>query len=537
MQIYPKAFVILMASATIIDPMAVSAQTVNDRQNLTPVGKMIETREVHHDYLKSLKDVATPASPELRIREKALLRPRPYTGVPDNFVLDTVTQITANAPKPGPLAPVATIGLNFDGVGQGFPGFTVASAPPDTQGAVGSTQYFSIVNSAFAIFNKTTGARIVGASATKSLWAGFGGKCETANDGDAFVKWDNAAQRWIVMQFAVTPSTAPFFQCVAVSQTADATGAYFRYAFSYQNFPDYPKFAVWPDGYYITFNLFNPAGTAFLGALVCAYDRSKMLIGAAATQQCFQQANTVDSLLPSDPDGSSPVPAGSPNFVLGLTPTGVRLYKFHADFTTPANATFTGPTNITVAGYNQLCSATGTCIRQAGTTTRLDALGDRLNPRLSYRRYADGHEALVATHAVSTGLRWYEIRNPNGAPTLFQQGTYAPTSTTRWLGSVAQDKNGNFGIGYSASSNTLSPAVRFAARAPTDTLGTLGVENTVINGGGSQTGGLTRWGDYSAMVVDASDDCTFWFTSEYLKTNGSFNWSTRIANFKLAGCQ
>lgn len=530
---HPKnSLTILTASVALMLPAVATAQTSDAP---TPqAGRVIVNSAVHHDVLKSLAAVILP--PSTTPRSRSLLRPTPYTGIPANTVIDPVTQIGFPSTKVAQLAPAATIGINIDGVGQGFPGFTVASAPPDTQGAVGATQYFSIVNSAFAIFNKTTGARILGAAATQSLWVGFGGKCETANDGDAFVRWDAAAQRWVVSQFAVTPSTAPFFECVAVSQTADATGAYNRYAFSYNNFPDYPKFAVWPDGYYFTFNLFNPAGTAFLGALVCAYDRSKMLIGAAATQECFQQANTVDSLLPSDPDGSSPVPAGAPNYVVGLTPTALRLYKFHADFVTPANATFTGPTNIPVAGYTQLCSATGTCIRQPSTTTRLDSLGDRLNPRLSYRRYADGHEALVATHAVSTGLRWYEVRNPAGAPVIFQQGTYAPTGTTRWLGSVAQDKNGNFGVGYSASSNTIRPSIRFAVRGPGDALGTLGVENTIITGTGSQTGGLTRWGDYSAMVVDASDDCTFWFTSEYLKTNGSFNWSTRIASFKLAGC-
>ena len=495
--------------------------------------RAVVSRDVHHDRLASLAAVAQPEAKKTPIAAFPMMHPAPYDGIPKAFAVDTVTQDT---PLAAIKAPTSTIGLNFDGVGQGFNAFTVASAPPDTNGAVGATQYFQIVNSSFAIFNKATGARLLGAAATKSLWAGFGGKCETANDGDAAVKWDQAAQRWVVSQFAVTPNAAPYFECVAVSQTADATGAYFRYAFSYNNFPDYPKFAVWPDGYYFTFNIFNPAGTSFLGALACAYDRSKMLVGAAATQQCFQQANTVDSLLPADPDGNSPVAPGAPNYMVDIGATALRMWKFHADFATPANATFTGPTSIPVAAYTQQCAATGVCIPQPSTRNRLDALGDRLMYRLSYRLYPDGHDALLATHSVSTGLRWYEVRSPGTTPALFQQGTYRPDATFRWLGSGSQDKFGNIAFGYSVSSTTVRPGLRFSVRAPGDPLGTLGNEKTIIAGTGSQTGGLTRWGDYAAMVVDPVDDCTFWFTSEYIKANGSFNWNTRIANFKIAGC-
>ena len=155
---------------------------------------------------------------------------------------------------------------------------------------------------------------------------------------------------------------------------------------------------------------------------------------------------------------------------------------------------------------------------------------------LSFRRYPDGRESLVVTHSASTGLRWYEIRTPATATSVFQQGTYAPNTSTRWMGSISQDKNGNFGIGYSVSSTNIRPSLRYAVRGPADVAGTLGAENDIIAGTGSQNGGLTRWGDYAAMTVDPVDDCTFWFTSEYMKTTGSFNWNTRIASFKVAGC-
>ena len=541
---------ILLTTTSIMLPASALAQE-SDLQRAqaeaATIRKMEVAQEVKRDVLRSLKDVAFAPSKERRIREtRGLPRPEPYTGIPKPEVIDTVRQISASAAvsgkTAGPLAPTAAIGNNFDGLGNGISGFTVTSAPPDTHGAVGSTQYVQIVNgSAFAVYNKATGALALGPTSTNSLWAGFGGKCQTANDGDPIINFDAAAQRWVITQFAVTPRAAPFLQCVAVSQTADATGGYFRYAFSYNDFPDYPKFAVHPDAYYFTFNVFNAALTAFVGGRACAYDRVRMLQGLSATQQCFTLASTGDaSLLPSDPDGSSPVRAGSPNYLLSLrrgSSNSLSLYKFKANFANPALTTFTGPTLIPVAAYTQLCSANGTCVPQPLPGGILDGLGDRMMSRLSYRLYPDGHESLVANHSISTGLRWYEIRNPGAAaPVIFQQGTYAPSAETRWMGAMAQDKNGNFLVGYSASSSSIRPSLRVAARAPTDAAGTLGVENSIITGTGVQTGGLTRWGDYSSMTVDPVDNCTFWFTSEYLKSDGSFNWNTRIASVILAGC-
>jgi hypothetical protein len=542
-----RIITIITAAAALGLPSFASAQTKPGLEQQAPIGKMVEASEVKRDVLPSLKDVLIAPSKERRVREeKGLPRPRPYTGIPQPEVVDKVVQTSIkaqslNSKTVGPLAPTATIGRNFDGLGNGIPGFTVNSAPPDTHGAVGTTQYVQIVNgSSFAVYNKATGALVMGPAATKSLFAGFGGKCETANDGDPIINFDAAAQRWVISQFAVSPRAAPFFECVAVSRTADATGGYNRYAFSYNDFPDFPKFAVHPDAYYFTFNVFNAAATAFVGSRACAYDRARMLQGLSATQQCFTLAPTSDfGLLPSDPDGSSGVVAGSPNYMIAKRATSLAMYKFKANFANPALTTFTGPTLIPVAAYTELCSATGTCVTQPGTTTQLDSLGDRLSSRLSYRLYAGGRESLVVSHSISTGLRWYEIRNPGAAaPVIFQQGTFAPTATTRWLGAMAQDRLGNFGIGYSASSSTtgVQPSLRFAARAPTDAAGTLGVENVIIAGTGVQNANLSRWGDYASMTVDPVDNCTFWFTSEYMKTTGSFNWNTRIASVRLAGC-
>jgi hypothetical protein len=173
---------------------------------------------------------------------------------------------------------------------------------------------------------------------------------------------------------------------------------------------------------------------------------------------------------------------------------------------------------------------------QPSTTTRLDSLADRLMYRLPWRKFPDGHESLVATHSISTGIRFYEIQNPNGGPTVFQQGTFHPTTDTRWMGSIAMDQAGDIALGYSVSSGSVRPSVFFTGRVPSDPAGTLQSEAAIVNGTGSQTGGLTRWGDYSAMTVDPVDDCTFWYTQEYMKTTGSFNWNTRIASFKFPSC-
>jgi len=162
-------------------------------------------------------------------------------------------------------------------------------------------------------------------------------------------------------------------------------------------------------------------------------------------------------------------------------------------------------------------------------------LGDRMMYRLAYRKFADGHEALVTSHTITTGYRWYELRDPNGSPTVFQQGTFAPDSSTRWMGSIAMDQNGNIGLGYTLGSSTIFPSVFFTGRVPSDAAGTMETEQVIVNGAGSQTN-PTRWGDYSAMTVDPADDCTFWYTQEYSKTTGSFAWNTRIANFKFPGC-
>jgi len=500
-------------------------------------GEVEVSESVHHDVSPPLRGQSASSPGAEQHREKPL-RPVPQRDLVNNEP-DAAVQ-SATGPSIG-----TTTGLNFAGVGQSDYGFSDQWAPPDTNGAVGATQYVQWVNDHFAVFNKSTGAITAGfPKAGNAPWTGFGGGCETNNDGDPIVQYDKAAQRWILTQFSV--STTPYLQCVAVSTTPDATGTYNRYAFSYGNtqFPDYPKLGVWPDGYYISYNIFNN-GSAFAGAKVCALDRANMLTGAAASQQCFQLSTSYGGLLPSDLDGTTAPPTGTPNFFLNYGTNSINLWKFHADFAHPASATFTGPTSIPVAAFNPACSGGGACIPQPGTRNSLDSLADRLMYRLAYRNRA-GVESLVVNHSVtvgnkrtgSTSVRWYELRNPaSSTPTVFQQGTLgASDGIHRWMGSIAMDKAGNIALGYSASSSTSAPSIRYTGRLVNDAPGTMQGENVIQAGVGSQTGNLHRWGDYSAMTVDPVDDCTFWFTTEYLKANGSFNWSTRIASFKYPSC-
>ncbi len=452
--------------------------------------------------------------------------------------------------------PIVT-GLNFEGIGEGLPGYNVNVAPPDTTGDVGGPtsnpqsptgQYVQWVNLSFAVFDKASGVMIYGPAAGNTLWSGFGGPCQTTNNGDPIVQYDQIANVWVLTQFAV--ASAPYRQCVAVSQTSDATGAYNRYEFTYANaLNDYPKLGVWPDAYYITYNIFNN-GATYGGPKVCALDRARMIAGLSATQQCFQLSTAFGSLLPADVDGPTPPPAGAPNYMISDGTNALSLWKFHVDWVTPANTTLTGPINIPVAAFAHPCPTTnrGACVPQPSTNQKLESLADRLMYRFAYRNFGT-HESLVVNQAVKvgtnkpttrTGIRWYELRNPGGSPpTVFQQSTYAPDSGFwRWMGSAAMDKDGNLAIGYSISdSSSLRPTLRFAARAVGDPLNTLSSEQNLFTGTGSQTQTLARWGDYSTLSVDPVDDCTMWYTNEYLAVSGTFNWHTRIASFKLGTCQ
>ncbi len=498
--------------------------------------------EDHHDLSAPLRILAgeanQPSAPSAGAlqQESRLQHPAaPAAQAAKGYFSDAAQQV-------GPTTPVNTIpGLNFDGISD--PG--TVSFPPDTNGSAGLTQFVEWVNLSYAVYDKTTGNLLLGPAPGNSFWTGFGGACETNNNGDPIAQYDKLANRWVMMQHASNSSAGPYFLCVAVSTTSDATGAYNRYAFqvSASLFLDYPKLGVWPDAYYASSNLENATTFAPEGALICALDRTNMLLGNTATSQCFTLSQpAVMTLLPSDLDGFTPPPAGSPNYLIGLGPAGLDLYQFHVDFINPANSTLSTPATITVTNYEEPCNGSaGFCITQPGTSETLDTLGDRLMYRNAYRNFGD-HESLVVTHSVqggnNTGIRWYEIRTPATANAPYQQGTFpgAPgDGNDRWMGSVAMDQAGDLAIGYSLSGTTIFPSIVYTGRLPSDPLGTLEGEVTVKSGLGSQLQS-NRWGDYTDMNLDPVDDCTFWNTNEYLAASGTFNWSTRIASFRFPGC-
>jgi hypothetical protein len=495
--------------------------------------------EIKHDKSQPLRTV----TPKFKSKDKKVRAEHRFPRQPGGAQPDSVVQSSTVA---GPTAPVA---------GTGWRGLSAnGSLPPDPNAAVGPDHVVEIVNQHFAVYSKT-GTLQYGPADTNTIWTGFGGGCENENDGDATVAYDRLADRWVIQQFSLEPyfsGTGEYLECIAVSTSPDPKGSWYRYAFNGfgDEFPDYPKLAVWPDGYYTTFNLFF-GGFIYDGPEVCAYDRAKMLLGQTATQQC-QSVNDPDlnGLLPSDFDGTTPPPAGSPNYLMGLSATSgntLAFYKFHVDWATPGNTTLTGST-VSVAPFNLACGGSN-CIPQLNTSQKLDSLGDRLMYRLAYRNFGD-HEALVVTHSVAsgstTGVRWYEIRDPAGTPSVYQQGTYGPADGKyRWMGSAAMDKNGDIALGYSVSSSSMYPGLGYTGRLAGDTLGTMTQgDNLMKAGSGAQKSDsfcgssdcALRWGDYSSMSIDPSDDCTFWYTNEYLPGSGNFNWTTWIGSFQLPGC-
>lgn len=492
---------------------------------------------------------------------------------------------------------------SFDGLGVGFAGPHGPSpgrSPSDSSLAVGPDHIVQTVNSRLAIYTKKgarfdeTGKVLYGAVTTNTLFTGFGGVCEARNNGDAVVRYDQIANRWLIVMpifgrippgemadklaragqpsspgpAAAPPANPPpppaapqgrgqpgpppavppkgtYAMCYAVSVGSDPLGAYYRYAFDRPLFPDYPRPAVWPDGYYVP----TSTGDDVIQKHACVVDRNRMLRGQPATEQCIV-IDGVNFLNNADIDGQGLPPAGAPNIMMATggmqlkgiyEDDGIYAWKFHVDWDTPANTKLTGPVKIPVATYHYLCNGQLTnCVPQPGTDRRLDAQGDKLMQRLVYRRIGN-RESIVALHSVATkagggGVRWYEFRlDEKRDPRLYQQGTYAPDGFFRWMGSMAMDKNGNIGIGYSFGGTPHFAGQRFAARLAGDPTGTLTFQETVLVAGEAAQTNTLRWEDYATTAMDPSDDCTFWYAGDYFKA-GATGYSSRIGSFRVPGC-
>jgi hypothetical protein len=517
---------------------------------------------------------------------------------------------------PGRRPPAAMV-ASFDGLGDGFRGPHGSWAgrnPSDNTLAVGPDHIVQIVNTRLAIFTKTgarfdtTGRVLYGPVPTNTVFRGFGGTCEAQNNGDAVVRYDQLAERWLIVMpifrrararpdqpgqwMARTaaylsppgrpnqpgpaaplyvpppappepspPDTTrptaparrapapeergPYAMCYAVSTSPDPLGSYYRYEFLRPLFPDYPRPAVWPDGYYVP----TSTGDDVIQKHTCVVDRRRMLAGESATEQCFV-VDGVNFLNNADLDGPTPPPIGTPNLVMAAGGTQLRgdvdddaiyAWRFHVDWETPANSRLVGPDTIRVAPYRYLCDGQlTTCVRQPGTDRHLDAQGDKLMARLVYRNLGS-RGSIVAVHSVATaagagGVRWYEFSVDSlGGVALRQQGTYAPDGFYRWMASPAIDRFGNIGIGYSFGGTPHFPGQRFAARLAGDPKGVLTLREAVlVEGAGAQTTTL-RWEDYTQTAIDPADDCTIWYVGDYFKA-GATRYSTRIGAFRLPGC-
>ncbi len=423
-------------------------------------------------------------------------------------------------------------------VGQNFAGQINASgvAPPDTDGDVGLNHYMQMVNLSMQIWDKN-GNSLYGPVPSSTLWDGFEGPWTGTNDGDPIVLYDEYSDRWIATQFSLPDyPSGPFYELIAVSQTGDPTGAWYRYAYEFTEMPDYPKFGVWPDGYYMTINRFAMPSSSWAGAGICIFDRASMINGVPNPPAVIFYLGTEygGSFLPSDVDGATLPPDGSPNYLMNLGTNSLSLWEAAADWVTPGNSSITYVGSIAVQPY----SYSGITINQPGTSQTLDALASRLMYRLQYRNFGS-HQVMMANHTVNAdgngqaGVRWYELRNTGSGWGIHQQGTFAPDDgDNRWMGSVAMNGNGDIGLGYSVSSTSTYPSIRFAGQLASESgTGILDVvETSIVEGTTSQTG-VDRWGDYSMMSVDPSDDETFWYTTEY--SNGGWNWQTQIASFSF----
>ena len=460
----------------------------------------------------------------------------------------------------------ATQGLGFAGVDQigdalDCPTVTgIKLVPPDTNAAVGDSEVVQWVNICYAVFNKSTGALIAGPFAGTNFWAGFGGPCEANDDGDIIIQWDKVNHRWLAAQNVF--AGPPFFTCVAVSQTADATGSYFRYQFPQPGFPDYPKWGKKGNVYYQTQNNFG-SGASFAGVTVCAYQANLMLKGNPNAQQVCIVDNSNgtlfdDSMLPADDDSPGP---SSPEVLLGaidnFLPGDTHVYEFvfNVDFDNPAKSTLAGIDGsmpISVPAFALAFCAPGgvlstDCVPQpTAGSDMLDTLGDRLMYRLAHFNGSNGTQHYLVTHSVNdsagaVGSRWYEFRAKGLGSTnlsLYQTGQTPADGEFRWMASVAMDKAGDIALGYSRSSASAGdfPSIYFAGQTAGDPLGTTESERLIKQGGGSQLNSFDRWGDYSSMALDAADSCTFWYTTEYYPADGSFAWATWVASLKFPNC-
>jgi hypothetical protein len=517
---------------------------------------------------KNLRDLPyVPQKPE--IEERRLTRyPFPLSGE-SRSVLPRVQSLLGQMLRPVPNMPPPL--LTFEGIN--IAQSQCGCHPPDPNGDVGPNNYVEATNVVFTVFDKS-GNTLAGPTTYNTLFAplGTGTPCGNGqNAGDPIAFYDQVADRWVISDFAFPgfPGSGPFYQCIAVSQTPDPTAAYNLYALLVDpsNLDDYPKFALWtnpePGGaYFLTVNLFNGTSEAFVGVRAFALDRGSMLSGGPANAIGFMipagnpGLGDAYSLVAANFRTGTAPPADRDEMLLavdspstgGVTQTAVKGWLFHVDFVTPSNSTLGTGTNhapnalITVNAFTDaFTSTTSDLVPQQGTTGGLDTLGDKIMTPMVYQN-RNGTESLWADQTIllnypsgPTAVRWYQFDVTGGVfpatPVQQEDWSNGNDGLWRWMPSIAVDNSGNTAIGYSTSSSSIFPSIRYAGRLASDPPNNLGQgEAIMINGGGSQaTGG--RWGDYTMTTID-TDGMTFWHTNEYYQVSGG-NWNTRVGKFNF----
>ncbi len=498
--------------------------------------------------------VAEPPETHRVIPNRAVtkdMKPGGRTGVPSRDSL--LRQVAPAAPMPGPLLNMDGI-PNMDGV-----------VPPDTEGDIGPNHYVQWINLHIQgwTINRTswTATTAFGPITGNSLWAPLGGPCAADNWGDPIVLWDRFRSRWVISQFDLGSSgNGPYKVAIAVSQSDDPSGVWNLYCYDYSAsiMNDYPKFGVWPDGYYMTCNQFT---SVWAGAGVAVFEADKMITGDPTARMLKMDLGTVSlnygNMLPAHFEGMFDPPESSPGYYVEVDDSSwwspnlpsdmISIWKVHVDWgagTMTVGTAGAPDLQIPIADFTPLCIGTRSCIPQPPGGELLDAIGDRAMYRCQYRNYGT-YEAMVFNLTVDVGsgragIRWFELRKDGTHPDwyLYQEGTYGPEdSIHRWMGSVAQDHMGNLSLGYSMSGSATNPSVGYAGRLAGDPAGTLPQSEVILfSGPGVQNTGYHRWGDYSTMSVDPTDDCTFWYTQEYVAATGGWDWRTRIGAFRFANC-
>ncbi len=504
------------------------------RTDTVTAGKTIVRLPWSHANSTSVRALAID---RLGVRDLDVPEPKPLPLRTKNSKITAADQADMEAQTGSAASLAASVGVNFDGIGaQGY-------SPSDVNLAVGPNHIVQTVNVRMAVYSKT-GVLLSGPTNLADLYKPLGGSC-TMGGSDPIVLYDRLADRWLITSIGIS-AVSTFAECVAISKTSDPTGRYTLYGYDFGYYlNDYPKIGVWPtptnSAYMATYNMFA-GGSYFAGVEICAFDRAKLLAGAAAPAQlCQLTPETEGGYLPADLDGWVPPTSGAPGlFVAWVNNNPGQLYlrKLTPDFKA-ATAKLSPATTITVANSALACGNAGACVPQLESAQPLDTLGDRLMYRMGYRKFAQ-QDHVILNHSVNSsghvGVRWYDLVNLNGAVKVNQQGTFAPDSTFRWMASAAMDQTGDIALGYSASNSAIHPAIRFTGRLPTDPPGKLENEATLVQGTGSQLAYVSRWGDYTAMQIDPVDDCTFWYTNQYVKTNGVFNWSSYIGTISFSNC-